>query len=244
MTAPSTSSGRRSTNPAGVPPRATGGNGRALPAMAPPGGRRRRWSLALVAILVTVGSALAFAVLWSSAGDRRPVLAAARTVPAGQVIAADDLVVVRVSGDPSLDPLASERRDEVVGQTASFDLVAGSLLTEASVGEQTALAPGTAIVSVALTAGELPTSSLRQGDQVQIVFTQADAAGAGGSDAGASDAGSALGRLIGPGEVAAVEPLPDLGATRVSLVVAEADVADVAGGEASDQISLALVPNR
>jgi hypothetical protein len=42
------------------------------------GGRQRRWSLALLAVLLTVGSALAFVVLWLNAGERRPVLAVAR----------------------------------------------------------------------------------------------------------------------------------------------------------------------
>ena len=47
---------------------------RAAPSLVPGGGRQRRWSLALVAILVTLGSALAFVVLWMNAGDRKPVL--------------------------------------------------------------------------------------------------------------------------------------------------------------------------
>ena len=40
------------------------------PTLVPGGGRQRRWSLALLAVLLTVGSALAFVILWLNAGDK------------------------------------------------------------------------------------------------------------------------------------------------------------------------------
>ena len=59
------------------------GPGRSAPALVPGGGRQRRWSLALLAVLVTVASALGFVVLWMNAGGREPVLALRRNVAAG-----------------------------------------------------------------------------------------------------------------------------------------------------------------
>src|SRR5690606_36253197 len=76
--------------------------------------RQRRWSLALVAALVVLGSALAFAVLWMNAGDRKPVLALARDVDAGEVLTDGDLEVVRVAADPGVVLVPSDARAEVV----------------------------------------------------------------------------------------------------------------------------------
>ncbi len=228
----------RSTG-AGSRARGAAGNGRAMPALAPAGGRQRRWSLALVAVLVTLGSALAFAVLWLNAGDRKPVLAVTRNVPAGQVIASQDIEVVRVSADPALTPVPSDRRGEIIGQTASFDLVAGTLLTEGAVGEATALEVGTAVVAVALGAGELPTASLREGDRVLTVLTGIE--GEAVEDGG--PAPDVLGRVIGRGAtVYALERDEVDGSLIVSLMVGEPDAAAVAGAEAADRISLVLVP--
>src|SRR5918994_4431926 len=86
------------------------------PSLVPGGGRQRRWSLALLAVLVTLGWALAFVVLWMNAGGRKPVLALKQDVAAGQVLQAEDLQVVRVSSDPGVKPVASSERDEVIGR--------------------------------------------------------------------------------------------------------------------------------
>jgi len=132
-------------------------------------GRQRRWSLALLAVLITLGSALAFVLLWINAGERKPVLALARTVPAGQVIVADDLTVVRVSADPQLDPVPSSERQSVIGKTAGSDLVKGSLLTRGQLTEGQLLEPGKAIVALTLAESQMPTG-VRVGDQLEIVL--------------------------------------------------------------------------
>ena len=108
----------------------------------PGGGRQRRWSLALVAVLVTLGSALAFVVLWMNAGDRKPVLALNNDVAAGQIIEADDLKVVRVSADGGVELVASSASDDVVGQPATTNLLAGSLLVAEAVGLRRRPGPG------------------------------------------------------------------------------------------------------
>src|SRR4029450_7011773 len=137
------------------PPPPPRGRGRPAPALVPGGGRQRRWSLALLAVLITLASALGFVVLWMNAGGREPVLALRRNVTAGQTIEADDLQVVRVAADPGidpiassppaptagrpaphpgLDPIASSARDDIVGRPAAADLLAGTLLVPEAVG--------------------------------------------------------------------------------------------------------------
>lgn len=201
--------------------------------LAPPPRRRRRWSLALVGTLVTVGSALAFAVLWMNAGERRPVIAVSARVPAGQVIEADDLSVVRVSVDPGLAPIDGDRIDEVVGLVAATDLVPGTLLTSEHLDEGELLEPGTAVVGVALRGGQLP-SGLQPGDRVLIVRT---------IQPGAEGEVESLGTVLDEGRVFDIgDPDVASGEVVVSLVVDEEIAPEVAGAASAALVSLVLVP--
>lgn len=194
--------------------------------LAPPAARQRRWSVAVAGLLVMLGAALAFAVLWMNAGDREPVLAVARAVPAGQEISGRDLAVVRVAADPSVQVIPSSRREEVVGRTAGVDLVPGALLTTGQLGQPTGAEPGEAVVGVALTESQLPVS-LRPGDKVAVVDT-----GAGGGRAGTV---LTTARVLGAG------PTAD-GKLLVSLVVAEADAGPVTAVSAAEAVRLYLLP--
>ncbi len=138
--------------------------------------RQRRWSLALVSLLVTVASALAFVVLWLNAGTRRPYLVVTRDVPAGGQITAADLDVVRVSLDGRLRPIPAAQRSQVIGQTARVELGAGSMLTVGVLGkpDETATA-GKARVALPLTATQVY-DRFRAGDQVAIVDTSVGSA--------------------------------------------------------------------
>ena len=211
---------RTAPDPAGLP-------------LAPPTRRRRRWSLAAVGALVTIGSALVFAVLWMNAGDRVPILAVAERVPAGQVIEADDLRVVRVSTDPGLAPIDGDRLDEVVGLVAATDLVPGTLLTTEHLGEGDLLEAGTAVVGLSLRPGQLP-DGLRPGDRVQLVraipFDPDDPRGS-------------LAFVLGEGRVFEIGDRDLTNGTVVVSVVVDDDIApEVAGASHAELLDLALVP--
>jgi hypothetical protein len=198
---------------------------------------RRRLPLVAVAVLVAVGSALLFAVLWMNAGDRHPMLAVAARVSAGEVIDAADVAVVRVSIDPGLHPLPASAREQVVGRRAAVDLVAGTLLTDAHVGAGSPVAAGRAVVGVALGPGRVPASRLQAGDHMQVVQTLPFA-----GDPSAS--GDDLGRVLCDATVIAVASGSDelaAGSTVVTLEVAETDAAAVAGAAAAEQLSLVQV---
>ncbi len=199
--------------------------------------RRRRLPLTVVAVLVAAGSALVFALLWLNAGDRRAVLAVAAAVAAGEVIEAGDVVVVRVSVDPVLAPLPASARADVIGETATVDLVAGTLLTDAQVGAEALLPAGQAVVGLALDGGQVPTPRLAAGDRVQVVATAVTQPTAQDPTA----VNEALGRVIAEGEVFGIDPAPQGAGVLVSLVV-DADVApDIAGAAAADRVSRVLV---
>jgi hypothetical protein len=162
---------------------------RGAPTLVPGGGRQRRWSLALLAVLLTVGSALAFVVLWLNAGERHPVLAVARPVEAGTPLTADDIKVVRISTDPGITPLSSSLRDEVIGQPAAVDLLPGSLLVPDSVGTGEVLDDNTQVVAIPINSSRVP--DLERGDHVTVFRTDT----AGGGQASVMEIGEA--RVMG-----------------------------------------------
>lgn len=209
--------------------------------------RQRRWSLALVGVLVTLGSALAFAVLWSNAGDRVPVLVVRQDVAAGSTFESGDVTVVRVAADPELEPIASNRRDAVIGSTAAVDLVAGTLLNEGHLGEDSSLVEGEAVVGLALAAGQLPSPDLQPGDRVLVIQTRLPDAR--GETAPSDTDDEAAGQPFLPGLEIARATVRDVGAddpstgdVPVSLVVSLDDAPQVAGAEAADAVSLVVVP--
>lgn len=196
------------------------------PAVLPGGTRQRRWSLALVAVLLTLGSALAFVVLWMNAGERKPVLAMADSVAAGQIIEDDDLKVVRVSADGGVSLIASSARDQVVGQPATMNLVADTLLVADAVGSDDGLATGEAVIAIPVEVTRLPSDDLDPGDRLELYRT-------GGSG---NEAGPAL--RIGEGRVFEVQDVDDAsgGDVRVSVTV-DGDLApEIASAVASDTI--------
>jgi hypothetical protein len=203
---------------------------RTAPSLVPGGGRQRRWSLALLAVLVTLGSALAFVVLWMNAGDRKPVLALKNDVAAGQIIEADDLKVVRVSADSGVALVASSASDDVVGQPATTNLLAGSLLVADAVGSDDGLAQGTTVIAIPVPRTEIPSDDLETGDRLVLYRTPG----------GSGDAGTGT-DVIGSGRVFSVDEGDD-GSTsdiRVSVTVDEGLAPEIASAVAQDQIYLA-----
>ena len=216
-----------STSVPSRPPQA--GPRQQAPALVPGGGRQRRWSLALLAVLVTVASALGFVVLWMNAGGREPVLALRHDVTAGQTIEDDDLQVVRVAADPGIDPIASSARDEVVGRPAAADLLAGTLLVPGAVGNPSGLEAGQAVIAVPVASEELP-ADLEGGDRVVLLRS-----GANGSTVEESSADT-----IGDGTVIAIQRDDDGGSTvPVSVRVAEGLLPEIAAAIQSDSITVA-----
>lgn len=205
------------------------GPGRPAPALVPGGGRQRRWSLALLAVLVTVASALGFVVLWMNAGGREPVLALRRNVTAGQTIGDADLQVVRVAVEPGIDPIASSARDDVVGRPASADLLAGTLLVPEAVGTPSGLEAGQAVIAVPVSPEELP-ANLEGGDRVVLLR----------SSTTAPTGEAPVAETIGDGTVIAIQRDEDGGSTvPVSVRVAEGLLPEIAAAIQSDSITVA-----
>jgi len=197
----------------------------AAPALVPGGARQRRWSLALLAVLVTLGSALAFVVLWMNAGGRQPVLALSNDVAAGQVIEDGDLTVVRVSADQGVTLVGSGARDDVVGKPAATDLLDGTLLVPEAVGTADGLDRGTAVIGIPVPRIQVPVDDLETGDQVVLART-----------VGATSGGAAAADTIGTGRVFSVQDDGEGSDIRVSVAVDESLALAIAAAVHEDEI--------
>lgn len=130
-------------------------------------GRPRSRSLLVLAALLVLGFALATAYLVTRAGDEVSVLSVGTPISKGHVIERADLVSVAVSGIDGAVPV--EATDDVVGKTATVDLVEGQVLTEDMVTSTPTPATGQSTVGLALDPTRVPSSGLDPGDIVDVI---------------------------------------------------------------------------
>ena len=182
-------------------------------------------------VVVIVLCVLAFATLYSHAGERATVITIARDVPAGHTLTADDLSTTLISTDVAIPVMPASKADSVVGRTAATDLVSGSLLTAGQLRDGPRVATDRAVVGAKLQPGQYPTN-LRVGDNVQLVAVPA--AGASPDDAKVTDLGR--GRVVDlvtggtTGDVATV-----------SIDVPQGQANEIAGAGSAARLSLAVV---
>ncbi|MGW2232352.1 SAF domain-containing protein, partial [Streptomyces formicae] len=141
--------------------------------------RRRRPGLLALAAACVAACAVGNYWYWSENGQRAPVLVVAHEVPAGNVIREGDLVQGSVALDPALKAIGASQRGSVVGKRAAVELLPGALLSPGQITTRTLVKPGEQLVGIGLKAGQLPDSTLRRNDQVQVVFTAKDGAAVG-----------------------------------------------------------------
>lgn len=164
MTASTTS--RTSASPA------TGLNGHSVkPAVSPPGRLRRRPLMVLVSAGLMVLGAVLGLTIWMTATNSVEVAAVRSAVDRGELITAENLMVVRVSLDPAVRVVPASQLGTLVGQRAASDLSEGSLVSPAEVTGAVMPGTGESIVGIALTVGQLPAEPLRPGDRVRLVQT-------------------------------------------------------------------------
>lgn len=232
------------------PPAAAGRSFRRRGATAPaaaaarfaPTPARRRPPLVVLGVLLGALGALVAAAAVARVDDRRPVLVVARAVPAGQVLTEADFGVAQVAAE-GVSALSPGELAAVVGKATPAALEPGTLVPRSLADPAPRLAPGRALVGVALTEAQVPTMRLRAGERVAVVRTRPPAAAdvVGGADAAGGGApppdvlvDDATVAEAGAGEGAT-------SALRVSLEVAEADAAAVAEAAAAGRVALVVV---
>ncbi|MBI2709107.1 MAG: flagella basal body P-ring formation protein FlgA [Actinobacteria bacterium] len=194
--------------------------------------RRVELPLAALGVVLVVGAGLVGAMLVSSAGQRSPVLVAARDIPAGSRVDAADVRVAELGVPPGVAVVAASARSRVVGRVAAVAIPRGAVLSGAQVSSSSPVARGEAVVGVVVPPGVEPTADLRVGDWVSVIRV----AGSAGSDAPVP-AGLATARVYGVRRQAVDQG----GGLAVSLLVAAPRAASVADAAASERVRLVLL---
>lgn len=192
-----------------------------------PSGRSRNTTRAAVAVLLIVGGGLVSFQLSRSAGERTPVIAMARDVPAGAVIAREDLRSVEVSVE-GVSTIPVGDAESVIGELAAGPLPAGSLVTRGQLVSEPPLALGRGVLSVPVPVGQVPVG-LRAGSRVALLVVDAEMAAASGAtwiDGVVVD--------VAAGEAPS-------GVMVVSVEVAEGDAYPVAQAAAVGKVSVVLL---
>ena len=183
--------------------------------------------------------AAAIAIFTAQAGHRRRVLVMTRAVAAGTAIRAGDLGETRVASDSGVHVMAAARRAEVLGRVAAVNLAPGMLVSVDVLTNGSLVAPGHAVVGLALKPGEAPTR-LRALDQVMLVQTTTASNSGATAGTGAAEAPSNP-VLVASAQVFDVEAVADGQTTVVSVVVTTDQAPRVANASARDQISVVLL---
>lgn len=126
-------------------------------------------------VLIIIGIVVAVSAV-TAAGQRQPVLASIRDLPAGYQLVAGDIQVVEVAADPDIPLIPADQLRRVVGSQLAVPVSARSLLTNSQLGTPMAPAKGDALVAVRLDAGQFP-PTLAAGDHVTVVLQPADPTG-------------------------------------------------------------------
>lgn len=189
---------------------------------------KRRIPTMALGLLMVIGGGLGFG-LWSSAqSERNPVLVAAHDLNPGDVIERNDLRVALVAVEPGTPTTPESSLSTLVGSTVRTPVTAGSLIDTHMFGQDSEILPqGMALVGATLDVGRYPSSGLAHGDQVVVIYTDAD----GGS-------------VVGEAELFAVQRLNDssAGDLFVTLLVPQGPVVlAVANAAAASDLTLAKV---
>lgn len=132
-----------------------------------PARRNPTW-IALGIVALCLGALLSY-VIYARVADQRTVVAVARTVHRGDTIQAADLATVSLAPASGIDVVPAAQLDQLVGQQAAYDLVAGSLLPVGSIARALEPGHGRAVVGIRLVSGRAPAGPLPHGSPLRLV---------------------------------------------------------------------------
>lgn len=189
---------------------------------------RRQWGFLAVGVIVVLASGLGFLGLWRSAGERVPVLVAARDIGRFETLEAADLRVALVGAEPGVATVPESELDEIVGRVTVTELPAGSILSPGQLvqeGERV-VAEDEAVVGARLGPGSAPVGDLPSGTRVLIVIRPS-----------AGDSGAEVGEVEGwLAEIS--DRNPNNGSREASLVVPQSSAGAVAAAAAEERIAV------
>lgn len=139
--------------------------------------RERRPALAVLAVLLIVGGALAAGVLVVQSGQRVGAIEVTQAVPAGQQVPAGAIREVRIAKGSGVGYISWQYAGQVSRYYAREEIPQGTLLNNGMLlSKASSLPSGMAYVGLALKDGQVP-GNLRPGDTVDIYPTASGGTG-------------------------------------------------------------------
>ena len=222
-----------SATPTLTPPPSSHGALAAGPPRAARRAGRPRWSdpRLLAGLLLVIGSALLGARLVTAADDSEPVWAAARDLPPGAVLRADDLVVVDLRLSSSAEAYVSAAGGAPTGRSTVRAVSAGELLPVSALG--VGPVADHRLVTVPAETFHFP-ADLARGDRIDVYATsEVD---------GAPSPRLVLGDVVVAEVEARSARLGGVSGVGVVLSVPVADVPAVVAATQADAVDLVRVP--
>jgi hypothetical protein len=115
--------------------------------------RRNRIALGVLLAAIAIGGNL---FVYAGIDSSEPAVQVVRDVPAGEQLTADMLRTVDVDADSTVNLVAGERLDSLVGTYAKVRLVSGSLLTAEALQPGPLVSAGSSVVAIQVADGTLP----------------------------------------------------------------------------------------
>ncbi|MBM7798881.1 hypothetical protein JOE57_001802 [Microlunatus panaciterrae] len=136
---------------------------------APPVRFRRSPKWIAVGIIALCLGGLASLFVYHDVSQAQTVVVVARTVHRGAVIRAGDLTTATVGNTPGVRTVSADQLSVLVGQHATVDLMAGSLLSAGAVGSVTVPAANHSVIGIRLVSGRAPVGHLPSSGPVRLV---------------------------------------------------------------------------
>jgi len=213
---------------------------------------RRRWTRfgaparvdgrMLLGVALVAAAVIGGLLFWGSARETVPVLVAARDLPAGHVLQADDLSVaqLRLEGDLSSLAIPDAELDDVAGRTTGTTVHAGEMLVWPDLTTGPVIGPGEVAITVPVEADAVY-PGLRAGDSVAVLGTS-DKGEPGSQTVTLLESAVVYDISLAPGPIAiGGDGEEGRGLSNVTLVVPRSEAERVAHAVVSWDVTLALL---
>jgi hypothetical protein len=194
--------------------------------------RERKPALAVLAVLLIIGGALAAGALVVKSGHRVGAVEITKTIPQGAPVPGDAITEVQIAADSGVKYIAWQYSGQISQYYATAAIPAGTLLNSGMISKTRSTPNGDAEVGLALKDGQLP-NGVKAGDHVAVISTQQSANGG---------CPGKPGTTLAEGTVTAVAPAAaGTGVTDVQVAIAPGAVGEVACNTANGSLAIAIV---
>ncbi|MGH3252427.1 MAG: hypothetical protein ACRDOI_40295 [Trebonia sp.] len=138
--------------------------------------RERRPVLAVLAVLLVVGGALAAGALVVKSGQRVGAVEVVQSVPQGEQIPANAIQEVQISADSGVNYVSWQFAGQIAQYLAAMPIPKGTLLNNGMLTKTSALPNDEAEVGLALKDGQIP-GNLKPGDTIDVYSTASTSGG-------------------------------------------------------------------